>query len=213
MSLYVYDHGYRIKTPKESLFPKQGVNSLLKSRHSHRSADTEDRLHADGEKFVIPGPDKPVVNKDAATQAYTAHEAESTDKNESAQLTVSSIMVAPVHTIQPNTTVSAAWKRMITLEISHLIVTEDDNRPLGLLSKKDLLEAGPDSITPINTIYSKTLIAATPETMVQDVAVNFIENDINSIPVVDKEDKVVGIVCRTDLLRLLVSGPHLERWV
>ena len=213
MSLYVYDHGYRIQTPKEALFPKQGVNSLLRSRHTHRSADTEDRLHADGEKFVIPGPGKPAVNNDAVTQAYTANEAESVEENESAQLTISHIMVSPVHTIPPHTPVSAAWKRMHSLEVSHLIVTEEDKRPLGLLSKKDLLEAGPDSISPVSAIYSKKLIAAVPETLVQSVAMNFIENDINAIPVVNNKDEVVGIVCRTDLLRLLVSGPHLERWV
>ncbi|MCP4588772.1 HPP family protein [Pseudoalteromonas sp.] len=215
MALFVYDHGYRIQTPKESLFQPGGVNSLNRSRHSHRSADTEDRLHADGEKFVIPGPNSQAqqnTNTDSVSKAYTSLAEESSAETEAPKLTVSSVMVSPVHTINPTTPVSAAWKRMHSLEVSHLIVTEDD-RPLGLLSKVDLLEAGSDSITPIKEIYSKQLIAATPETLIQDVAISFIENEINSMPVVDKEDKVVGIICRTDLLRLLVSGAHLESWV
>lgn len=213
MALYVYDHGYRIQTPKEALFPKRGVDSVLKSRHTHRSADTEDKLHSDGEKFIIPGPGKPHTNHDAATLAYTAHEEGIETENESAQLTVSTIMVSPVHTIPPTVTVSTAWKRMLSLEISHLVVADEDKRPLGLISRADLVQAGTDSISLISEIYSKKLIAATPETLIQSVAINFIENDINSIPVVNNEDQVVGIVCRTDLLRLLVSGPHLERWV
>lgn len=214
MALYVYDHGYRIQTPKDSLFPKKGVNSLLKSRHTHRSADTEDRLHADGEKFIIPNQEKQPQNNDTATQAYAANTAKSSEKNQGThQLIASNIMVSPVHTITPSTTIKSAWDRMQSLDISHLIVAEGDRRPLGLLSRKDLLKAGIDSISPISTIYSKELIAATPETLVQDIAINFIENDINSIPVVDEKDSVVGIVCRTDLLRLIVSGPHLESWV
>ncbi|MDO6515548.1 MULTISPECIES: HPP family protein [unclassified Neptuniibacter] len=213
MTLYVYDHGYRIQTPKEALFPKQGVDSLSKSRHIHRTADKEDRLHSDGEKFIIPGPGKPNQNKDPATLAYTANAEEAEPQNESAQLTVSTIMVSPVHTISPNVTVSTAWKRMLSLEISHLVIAEEDKRPLGLISKTDLIEAGTDSLTLISDIYSKQLIAATPETLVQSVAINFIDNEINSIPVVNNNDEIVGIVCRTDLLRLLVSGAHLERWV
>ncbi|WP_292950988.1 MULTISPECIES: CBS domain-containing protein [unclassified Neptuniibacter] len=213
MALYVYDHGYRIQTPKDSLFPKKGVNSLLKSRHSHRSADTEDRLHADGEKFVIPAQEKQLQNNDTMSQAYTANTAQPSETKQGIQITAASIMVSPVHTITPDTTIKSAWDRMLSLDISHLIITEGDQRPLGLLSKKDLLKAGIDSNNPISTIYSKELIAATPETLVQDIAVNFIDNDINSIPVVDENDFVIGVICRTDLLRLLVSGPHLESWV
>lgn len=213
MALYVYDQGYRIQTPKESLFREKGVDSLKQSRHSHRSADMEDRLHADGEKFVIPGPQKGPENNDNASRAYASNTADSHTEPDSPQLTVSRIMVSPVHSVTPSTPISSTWKRMDSLEINHLVVMEEDQRPLGLIHKTDLIAAGTDSISPVRSLCTKKLTAATPETMVQDVAMNFIENDINAVPVVDDQDQVVGIVCRTDLLRLLVSGPHLERWV
>ncbi|MGH1462425.1 MAG: CBS domain-containing protein [Neptuniibacter sp.] len=215
MALYVYDHGYRIQTPKESLFKPGGVNSLSRTRHTHRSADVEDKLHADGEKFTLPSTDRNSANAahDSASKAYTALAEEKESDKDAASLTVSSIMVAPVHTITDSIPVISAWKRMESLEISHLIVSKDGNQPMGLLSKSDVIKAGIESVKPITDIYSKQLIAATPETRVQDVAVSFIENEINAMPVVDNNDTIVGIVCRTDLLRLLVSGPHLERWV
>ena len=215
MALYVYDHGYRIQTPKEGLFKPGGVNSLNRSRHSHRSADVEDKLHADGEKFTVPNTldSHPKEPADQVTKAYTTFAEEPESDNEAASLTVSRIMVSPVHTTADSTPVITAWKRMESLEVSHLVVSNDGDKPLGLLSKTDLIEVGKDSIKPIIEIYSRKLIAATPETKVQDVAISFIENEINAMPVVDDQDRVVGIVCRTDLLRLLVSGPHLERWV
>lgn len=215
MALYVYDHGYRIQTPKEGLFKPGGVNSLNRSRHTHRSADVEDKLHADGEKFTVPHKfdSHPKEPADAASKAYAAFAEEPEVDNEAAALTVSRIMVSPVHTTTDATPVVTAWKRMESLEVSHLVVSNDGNMPMGLLSKTDLIEAGKDSIKAITDIYSRKLIAATPETRVQDVAISFIENEINAMPVVDDKDKIVGIVCRTDLLRLLVSGPHLERWV
>lgn len=215
MALYIYDHGYRIQTPKEGLFKPGGVSSLSKSRHTHISADIEDKFHADGEKFVIPAqPErKPKTSPDQASKAYTALAEKQIPENEAAAITVSRIMVSPVHTITEATPAVAAWKRMDSLEISHLVVSNDGKKPLGLLSKSDLLEMGSDSIKPISEIYSRQLIAATAETRVQDVAVSFIEHEINAMPVVNHEDTLIGIVCRTDLLRLLVSGPHLERWV
>lgn len=212
MALFVYDQGYRVSTPKDSLFPKRGVNSLTSSRHAHRGADTEDRLHADGEKFVIPSPDKSPENNDNVTRAYASHSADAQEEAEHPQLSVAHIMVSPVHSIPPATPISSAWKRMESLEISHLVIS-DDERPIGLISRTDILREGTDSITQVRSVSTGKLIAASPETLIQDVAINFIENDINAVPVVDKTDKVVGIVCRTDLLRLLVSGPHLERWV
>jgi len=213
MTLYIYDQGYRIQTPKDALFKEKGVDSLNRSRHSHRNADMEDRLHADGEKFVIPGPYKGPENNDNVSRAYESNTADSHNEVESPQLTVAKIMVTPVHSVTPNTPITTTWQRMQSLEISHLIVMEEDERPLGLIHKTDLAAAGTDSLAPIKSLCTRKLTAAIPETLIQDVAMNFIENDLNAIPVVNEEDKVVGIVCRTDLLRLLVSGPHLERWV
>jgi len=218
MALYVYDHGYRIKTPKESLFKPGGVNSLSRSRHAHRGADVEDKLHADGEKFTVPSrrknPSQESAGSGSASKVYTTFAKKSERrKNATTSLTVSRIMVSPVHTTRSNTPVVAAWKRMETLEVSHLVVSDDGSKPLGLISKPDLREAGIESIQSITDIYSQKLIAATPETLVQDVAISFIENEINAMPVVDHNDRLVGIVCRTDLLRLLVSGNRLEQWV
>lgn len=216
MALFIYDQGYRVQTPKESLFPKRGVNSLTKSKESHQSAGSEDKLHADGDKFVIPGQPQPQErNENSATRAYTSHSTTEHKSSEAptARLTVANLMVSPVHTVQPGTTIHTAWKRLDSLEINHLIVVDDNNRPVGLVSRSDLQAAGKDSIHPVKSVYSGMLIAATPETLIQDIAINFIDNDINAVPVVDTDDRVVGIICRTDLLRLLVSGPHLERWV
>ena len=214
MTLFIYDQGYRRTATRDNLFPKGGVNTVLRSNQSHKGADIEDRLHAEGDKFVIPGRDQPPSAHDPATRAYTEM-AEETQPEQSQRpnLTVSHIMVSPVHMITPNSLVFQAWQRMQELEVSHLVVSDDDSRALGLLSKTDLLPLGKDSHHSIQQVYNKKLIAAAPESLVQDVAAGFIEGDINSMPVIDQHDRVVGIVCRTDLLRLLISGPHLERWV
>lgn len=214
MTLFIYDQGYRRTTTKDSLFPKGGVNTVLRSKQSHKGADIEDKLHADGDKFVIPGREQQPSVQDPATRAYTELAEETQPaQDQRPSLTVAHIMVSPVHMITPSSLVSQAWQRMDELEVSHLIVSEDNSRALGLLSRTDLLPRGKDSHHSIQTLYNTQLIAAAPDALVPDVAVGFIEGEINSMPIIDQDDKVVGIVCRTDLLRLLISGPHLERWV
>ena len=218
MAFYVYDHGYRIQTPTESLFPPKGVGATQATRHIHRSADKEDRLHAEGEKFIIPSKKQsgqnvtysPPQSKQAYAQSSGHFGGDADDRR---RLSLSHIMVSPVHSVTPYTLVRAAWQRMEELEIGHLVVIEESGLLKGLISKHDLLDVGKDSLSSINDIYTRKLIAATPETLVRDAAQSFIEHNINSLPIIDKNDKVVGIVCRSDLLRLLVSPANQERWV
>ncbi len=210
MALVVYDHGYRINTPLESIFPPKGVTPLEQIKHLPRTADAEDAFEK-----LLPEGARPNAGNTAgqprsnATQAYQSTASSVSDRR---RLAVSHIMSSPVHSVSADTMVSVAWERMTELQIRHLVVTSDDGRPLGLLSEKDLFRLEQQKGIRVSEVYSRQLIAASPDTLVRQVANSFIENSINSMPVVDDTDKVIGIVCRTDLLRLLVSGPNLERW-
>lgn len=212
MALVVYDHGYRINTPLESIFPPKGVTPLEQIKHLPRTADTEDafeKLLPEGARpSTSCGSGSPQPHSNA-TQAY---QKTASSVNDRRRLAVSHIMSSPVHSVPTETSVSLAWQRMKELQIRHLVVTSDDGRPLGLLSEKDLFQMENEQEISVSEVYSRQLIAASPDTLVRQVANSFIENSINSMPVVDDTDKVIGIVCRTDLLRLLVSGPNLERW-
>jgi len=211
MALVVYDHGYRINTPLESIFPPRAVTPLEQIKHLPRTADSEDafeKLLPEGARQPSPGAGG--GSQPRATRAY--QNTASDTASDRRRLAVSHIMSSPVHNVTADSLINDAWEKMKQLEIRHLVVTSDDGRPLGLLSEKDLFRLEPEKSAKVSEIYSRQLIAASPDTLVRQVANSFIENNINSMPVVDDEDKVIGIVCRTDLLRLLVSGPNLERW-
>ena len=60
--------------------------------------------------------------------------------------------------------------------------------------------------------HSRHLLAASPQTDASHLAASFVEFDLGAMPIVDAEDALIGIVTRTDLLRLLISGAHIERW-
>ncbi|MCV6587887.1 MAG: CBS domain-containing protein [Marinobacterium sp.] len=213
MGFIVYDHGYRIKTPVETLFPPRGVEQLSASSHSSAlQGSDKPQVNPRDVRFSLPEWEEQ-KKRSRAAQAYSDTNEQAPPTDEPPALLASQIMSHPVHTIGPGATVVRTWQRMQSLNIHYMVVVEEkDERPLGVISDRDLLRHGIESFEPIEQLYSRKLIAARPETDVRQVAVTFIEREISCMPIVSDEDKVVGIICRTDLMRLLITGPNMERW-
>lgn len=216
MALYIYDHGYRVKTPVDSEFPQRGVTPLSDMERQGSSTDEQksNSQFPDALKILTSDRERPKQNTARKAMAYTKTAATSTGSvKERRQLAVSHIMKSAVQTIRKEATVVAAWQRIMQNEIHYLIVVDPEQKPIGVLSDRDILIYGRTSTDSISSIYSKKIVAATPDTLVRNVAQTFVEYSITCMPVVDDNDRVIGIVTRSDLLQLLVSGPNLERWV
>ncbi|SFF96305.1 CBS domain-containing protein [Neptunomonas qingdaonensis] len=224
MSLIVIDHGNRIETPVKSLFPARGVEQTSPTKAIHDSAGLEKRVHADGESFtnILKHETKQPL-KDSSSQTNNPNNPYSTDDTYSAinpeklkpranRLKVAQVMSHPVHTIAREVTFNTAWKRMQELHVSHLMVTGNNGEPVGIISHIDIIEHGKESPVSIANYYTKQLIAASPDTDISVISSSFIEYEINAMPVFDSNNQLLGIVCRSDLLRLLISGSHIESW-
>lgn len=57
-------------------------------------------------------------------------------------------------------------------------------------------------------VMKKEVVSVKKDTLVKEIAKLLYENGISGVPVVDDENKVLGIVSETDLIAK-VSGPHL----
>lgn len=212
MALIVIDHGNRIQTPIRSIFPDRGVESTSPAKATHDSAGMEKRLHADGEPFTQLL-DSELSNNNKRTREL-GPDTYSPEKKPapSRKLKAAQIMSHPVQTIAREATFKNVWMRMRELHISHLMVVDNNKHPVGIISKDDVIEYGKESPVSIANFYTRKLIAASPETDVSVISATFIEFDINAMPVFDHKDQLLGIVCRSDLLRLLISGSHIESW-
>jgi len=119
------------------------------------------------------------------------------------------VMSSPVHIISPLETVAHARHLMVKHRISRLLVMDGEVLS-GIITKKDLAYRLRQSEPawrrrPIDNIPVKVLavpkpIVVAPETSTQEIARIFIEKGISCVPVVD-DDKVVGIVTKSDLLK------------
>ncbi len=218
MALVIYDQGYRIQTPVDSLFRQRGVESMQgSSTASHlpssgekaqRQLETEKQIQLSRERFQLPPKDRRQSPK--GYDQAGREQASATSKPQ--ELKAAQIMSSPVLTVTAETSVRKAWELMQAQEVYHLILVDEDGRALGLLSRNDILAKGTDSPVSVTQAYRKQMIVASPSTPISSIAASFVRYDIGAIPVIDEQDQLQGIVCRTDLLRILINNARVESW-
>ncbi|MFF4908193.1 CBS domain-containing protein [Streptomyces sp. NPDC001260] len=85
--------------------------------------------------------------------------------------------------------------------ISGLPVVDHDDKVLGVVSGTDLARAGNGTLT-AGDLMSTPAVTVHPEQAVSDAARVMERHGIERLPVVDEEDRLVGIATRRDLLRV-----------
>jgi len=79
-----------------------------------------------------------------------------------------------------------------------LYVTDDNRKLIGVLSLRDLVKAQPQKA--IKEIMSKSVVSVTTGTDQEEVAKLLQKRDLLAVPVVDRENRLVGIVTSDDVL-------------
>ena len=212
MSFAIIDQGRRLKTPLKALFPDKGVDRTSASDVAHSSTHDDKNYQSKTNEFrdILEHTGQAPAQPNKPTYEDLKPSAQPTQKKQG--LLAEQVMSSPVHSITQGTTVHSARERMQELNISHLMVADSNGKPVGILSTKDIAALGPDSTQSITNFYNQKLIAGSPYTQVTQIAACFLEFDINAIPIFDDSEQLVGIVCRSDLLRLIISGAHVESW-
>jgi predicted transcriptional regulator len=123
------------------------------------------------------------------------------------QETVKDIMTKNIVSIQQNKTALEAARLMTESSISSLIVYDDDENPVGILTERDFLNriCSKDlqaSKVKIADIMSWFRIFAEPNTPLDVAVQRMINHKIRRLPVMES-GKIVGIITVTDLAKAL----------
>jgi tRNA nucleotidyltransferase (CCA-adding enzyme) len=123
------------------------------------------------------------------------------------RVTVASIMTSPVRSLSPEITVEEAERVMLRYGHSGLPVT-DGARVLGVVSRSDVEKAQRHGMghVPVKGVMSRPAVTISVDTPVAEVQALMLRRDLGRLPVVDHNQHLVGIVSRSDLLRLLYGG-------
>lgn len=148
------------------------------------------------------------------SRIYLDTERRSDSLQERRKLQALHIMSSPVICATPMTSTIEALARMEQADIDHLVILDADQQPVSLITRIELMQADLSEDLPLQTLLSEQLCAVTEDTLVRDIARYFMTQKVSAMPVISRTDQqLVGIICRTDLLHLLVSGPNVQHQV
>jgi CBS domain-containing protein len=123
-------------------------------------------------------------------------------------LKASDVMTRPVVSARPKASARDVVLQLTTGLYSGMPVTEGGGKVVGVVTELDLLRAvaeGKELVkTTVEEIMSRDVETVNPNTPVIEIIQTMYDKQLLRVPVV-KEDKLVGIVSRSDILRSLIE--------
>ncbi|UTH13197.1 CBS and ACT domain-containing protein [Macrococcus equipercicus] len=127
---------------------------------------------------------------------------------------VERIMTSPCLTINEERTIEQALELMASQDIRHLPVVDNDMKLLGIVTDHDINLALPSILgtedpaahlaMPVTRIMHKNVTTCHPLDFVEDIAVDFYELKLGSIPVI-RNKQCIGIVTQKDMLNTFLE--------
>jgi CBS domain-containing protein len=130
---------------------------------------------------------------------------------------VATVMQKRVEVARPDDDLLDAASAMFSDDVRHLPVVDGDGRVIGMLSDRDLRSAVGDPISALRgepneragpTVADAMVpnpVTTTAETSIADLASCFLDERVGAVPVVDSEDRLIGITSYVDLLRHVIA--------
>jgi CBS-domain-containing membrane protein len=119
---------------------------------------------------------------------------------------VADLMTPTAVNVQRGTVFKEITRLLDEFGITAVPVLDDDSRPVGIVSEADLLRrrnAGGGTPVAVD-LMSSPVITARPEWSAVRAARVMEKHRVKRLPVVDAEDRLIGIVARSDLLQLFL---------
>jgi acetoin utilization protein AcuB len=134
------------------------------------------------------------------------------------------IMSSPVSTLPLSASLAQAWELVKNIRFRHIPIQSPKGTLVGILSERDLSRGTVESAlaghkgsaylatVTIEPYVSHPVLVATPDTTLLSLARVLLEERIGAIPVVSQEKELLGMITRSDILRVIVSHPNFEQW-
>ncbi|MFF4223470.1 CBS domain-containing protein [Streptomyces sp. L500] len=118
-------------------------------------------------------------------------------------LIVGELMTSRVARARPETSFDGLVRLLRRRRVSGVPVLDRDDKVVGVVSEKDLTKTRDRRATAAE-LMSSPAITVHPEQRGVDAARVMDRHRVNRLPVVDEEDRLIGIVTRGDLMRLFL---------
>ncbi len=140
------------------------------------------------------------------------------------KLVAGDIMASPVVTLPLTASLAQAWELVKNTRFRHIPIQSREGELVGILSDRDLSRGTVESAlagikgsayldtVSIEPYVSHPVLVAAADTTILALARVLLEERIGAIPVVSHEMELLGMITRSDILRVIVSHPNFEQW-
>ena len=117
-------------------------------------------------------------------------------------------MTSDVITVRASTSITDAARLMFRNRISGLPVCDADSCLIGMITEADFLRLEVDrhtdgemsTVETVGEVMTQNVMTIDPAAELSEVAAVMVKEDINRLPVVDGESKMLGIISRLDVV-------------
>lgn len=127
-------------------------------------------------------------------------------------------MSYPIITVAPDIPIMEALNLMRTKNIRRLPVVDANGKLIGIISDKDLLNAGPSQATSLSVweinylvgkitvkkVMTKNVLTISEDTPIEEAARIMVDNKVGGMPVM-RGKEIVGVITESDLFKVLLE--------
>lgn len=133
---------------------------------------------------------------------------------------VGQLMRKKVITVFQDATVQECYDLMNKNNIKQIPVITQKEEIIGLITQKVILDALINDLNYVNhtakkaviDIITEEVITSDPISDIRRIAKVMVDFNLNAMPIVSQDDKILGMVSRTDIIRAVASIPPLRLW-
>ncbi len=117
-------------------------------------------------------------------------------------------MTTDVIVVRPDTPIKDAARLMFRHRVSGLPVCDESSCLVGIITEADFLRIevareesnDPQPIETVEQVMNRGVVTVGPEVPLADAAKMMVFQDVKRLPVVDDEDRILGIIARLDVV-------------
>ncbi|HHH10830.1 MAG TPA: CBS domain-containing protein [Sorangium sp.] len=123
-------------------------------------------------------------------------------------------MTVGVQTVHPHTSLRDAHARMRFSGFRHLPVVDERQHLVGIVAASDIKAAwGRGFDGRCDEVMTSRTSAVHPDAPVREAIARMLADDVRSLPIVNADNRVVGIMTTTDLLQLAYRALIVQEYV
>lgn len=169
-------------------------------------------------------PEQPPNKGSSSLQTRLYEQVQAFSQASPSTLVARDIMASPVTTLPLTASLAQAWDLVKNQRFRHIPIQSQNGTLVGILSDRDLSRgtveaafAGIDGWAhlakkTIESYVSYPVLVVSPDATFLAIVRVLLEERIGAIPVVSQEKELLGMITRSDILRVIVAHPNFEQW-